>query len=209
MANEYLTVGRGYAEFYEKKSRFIGNIAHSKSEDDARAFISEISSEHTGATHNVYCYILRENNTIRFSDDGEPSGTAGKPALDILIRAGVKDCCLVITRYFGGILLGAGGLVRAYAAAAKLALENAGILKMLPYLRAKAVFAYPDWVRAEPALKKTTEILNVNYGAAVEATFYVSPDSYAQLSGMLKDMTSGRAEIALLGEELRGARTDG
>lgn len=207
---EYLTVGNGCAEFYEKKSRFIGSISHAETQEQARDFIGKISGKYPGATHNVFCYILRADNTIRFSDDGEPSGTAGKPALEILMRSCVKDVCLVITRYFGGVLLGAGGLVRAYANAAKLALENGGVLKMSPRLRVRAVFSYADWARAEPALKETqSEVEGVDYGAEVTAALLVPPEDFPVVSQALKNISAGRAKIAVTGEIMKGERRDG
>ena len=98
-------------EFITKKSRFIGYVKPVKTVEEATAFISEIKSKHWDATHNVYAYSLKEGQIKRFSDDGEPSGTAGMPALDVIIKQDVVDCCVVVTRYFGGIMLGAGGLV--------------------------------------------------------------------------------------------------
>jgi uncharacterized YigZ family protein len=206
----FLTVGRGCSEFCEKKSRFIGNIAHAETSDEARGFIAEISAKYPGASHNVYCYILRADNTIRFSDDGEPSGTAGKPALEILTRAGVKDACLVITRYFGGILLGAGGLVRAYAACAKLATENGGILKMVPCLRVKAEFSYSDWARAETVIRNSrAEIESAGYGGEVAVFLRISPEKYGEISETLKNMTAGRVKISVIEEIMRGEHANG
>lgn len=114
------------AEFVEKRSRFIGYISPVTTQEDAAAFIDSIRSKHWDATHNVPAYIIREGNICRFSDDGEPQGTAGMPALNVLQKEGLTDCVLVVTRYFGGILLGGGGLVRAYSHAAKLAVDAGG-----------------------------------------------------------------------------------
>ena len=111
------------AEFVEKRSRFIGYISPVTTQEDAAAFIDSIRSKHWDATHNVPAYIIREGNICRFSDDGEPQGTAGMPALNVLQKEGLTDCVLVVTRYFGGILLGGGGLVRAYSHAAKIAVD--------------------------------------------------------------------------------------
>lgn len=119
-------------EFVEKKSRFIGYIAPARSEEEAVAFINRIREMHREATHNVYAYILREGQTRRYSDDGEPQGTAGIPVLDVLQKAGLVDVVAVVTRYFGGTLLGAGGLVRAYTAGARMAMEAGRIRTMSP-----------------------------------------------------------------------------
>ena len=118
----------GYASFCEKRSEFIGYARPCRTEAEALAFLAEIRKKHADAKHNVYAYQVRENNTARFSDDGEPQGTAGMPVLDIIRKTGFTDACIVVTRYFGGILLGTGGLVRAYSQAAKLAAENAHII---------------------------------------------------------------------------------
>ncbi|MGN0544813.1 MAG: YigZ family protein [Acutalibacteraceae bacterium] len=126
---QYRTVrGAASAEFVEKRSRFIGYISPASTQEEAAQFIDSIRSKHWDATHNVPAYILREGNICRFSDDGEPQGTAGMPALNVLQKEGLTDCALVVTRYFGGILLGGGGLVRAYSHAAKLAVDAGGIV---------------------------------------------------------------------------------
>ena len=115
------------AEFIERKSRFIGYIAPVSSEEEARAFIAAIREKHADATHNVWACLLRGGAVARCSDDGEPQGTAGLPTLDVLRKSGLDDCVVVVTRYFGGILLGAGGLTRAYSAAAKAAVDAAAL----------------------------------------------------------------------------------
>ena len=115
-------------EYVVKKSRFIGHIKPVTTQEEALAFIQEISKKHWDATHNVYAYILREGGVKRFSDDGEPQGTSGIPTLDVLEKSGLTDCCVVTTRYFGGIMLGAGGLVRAYSHSASIAVTAGGIV---------------------------------------------------------------------------------
>ncbi|MGN0446928.1 MAG: YigZ family protein [Acutalibacteraceae bacterium] len=117
-------------EFIEKKSRFIGYVKPVKTAEQALEFISQIKTKHWDATHNVYAYVLREGMVRRFSDDGEPQGTAGIPCLDVLLKEDVTDVCVVVTRYFGGIMLGAGGLVRAYSHGAKIALDSGKIITM-------------------------------------------------------------------------------
>ena len=124
---------RTSAEFTEKKSVFIGYISPVSNEDAAKDFIAEIKKKHADATHNVYAYILEGTEIARFSDDGEPSGTAGMPVLEVIKREELSGVCIVVTRYFGGTLLGAGGLVRAYAKAAKMAIDAAGICQFRPF----------------------------------------------------------------------------
>ena len=130
MLTQYRTVGKsGEAELVIEKSQFIGYAAPAATEEEALEFIQAIKKKHRDATHNVPAYVIGENNDIqRFSDDGEPSGTAGVPMLEVLKKEDLRDTVLVVTRYFGGIKLGTGGLVRAYTKAAKLALEAAGIV---------------------------------------------------------------------------------
>ncbi|MDR1628883.1 MAG: YigZ family protein [Oscillospiraceae bacterium] len=131
MADAYLTLAKpAQDEYIVKRSRFIGYATPAKTQEEALAFLSEIRARHWDATHNVYAYILRENQIKRYSDDGEPQGTAGVPVLDVLQKEGLTDCAVVVTRYFGGILLGGGGLVRAYSHAAKLAVDAASVIKM-------------------------------------------------------------------------------
>lgn len=129
MESRYKTVAeRSSDEYIIKKSRFIGYVCPAKTQEEALAFIAEISKKHWDATHNVYAYILRDGGVKRFSDDGEPQGTAGIPVLDVIEKSGVTDCAVVVTRYFGGIMLGAGGLVRAYSHSASIALQAGGII---------------------------------------------------------------------------------
>lgn len=116
--------------FIEKKSKFIGYISPVSTNEEAVDFIEKIKSIHRKATHNVYAYVLRQNNISRYSDDGEPQGTAGVPVLDVINKAGLTDVCVVCTRYFGGILLGGGGLVRAYSHCAGIAISSSEIMYM-------------------------------------------------------------------------------
>lgn len=134
LSGTYTTVSKdGYIEFEEKRSVFLGRAKRVTSEEEAQAFIKEIKKMHRDATHNVFAYILGDGTVARYSDDGEPQGTSGMPTLDAIRKKGVTDVCVVITRYFGGILLGAGGLVRAYSHSASLALEDAGIVTFEPF----------------------------------------------------------------------------
>ena len=127
----YKTIrARAEASFIEKKSEFIGYISPASTEEEAVGFINEIRAMHRKATHNCYAYILRNNNTARHSDDGEPGGTAGMPIFDVLSKNGITDAVCVVTRYFGGILLGTGGLVHAYSKGASLALSAAETVTM-------------------------------------------------------------------------------
>lgn len=134
MNGGYFTLKAAAEErFIERKSEFIGNAAPVTTEKEALEFINKIRAKYSDATHNVYAYILRDGNLTRFSDDGEPHGTAGLPVLDVLRKEQLCDCAVVVTRYFGGILLGAGGLVRAYSAGAKIGVDAAEKIFLKPF----------------------------------------------------------------------------
>ncbi len=140
---------RASSEFVEKHSKFIGYVAHTSTEQEAIDFINEIRSKHSDARHNIYAYTIRDNNITRFSDDGEPHRTAGKPALDIINGYELRDICVVVTRYFGGILLGTGGLVRAYSKAVKDAIDNAQKVLMVPGVFYKSKCTYNQYSKLE------------------------------------------------------------
>ncbi|MBE6733595.1 MAG: YigZ family protein [Ruminococcaceae bacterium] len=145
--NSYITIKEPeIAELTEKKSRFIATLSPCTTEEEATAILAEIKSKYWDARHNVYAYILR-SGTVRFSDDGEPHGTAGKPVLDVLAGSGLTDVIVVVTRYFGGILLGTGGLVRAYSGAAKLVTDNVQRVEMCPCVWCKIVCDYQNHQR--------------------------------------------------------------
>lgn len=137
--------GEGTGVFEEKRSEFIGVAAHIDSEKDAQELIKRIKAKHHDARHNVFAYVCESGNVQRYSDDGEPQGTAGIPVLDVIRKSGLDDVCIVVTRYFGGILLGAGGLVRAYTAAAKIAVDEAGIVTYEKYTELRLVLNYSDY----------------------------------------------------------------
>ncbi len=146
MAELYTTIEReAVAEFEEKKSVFIGHAMPVKTEEQAAAFVKELKNKYRDATHNVFAYVLGDGTIQRYSDDGEPQGTAGMPVLDVIRKSGCTDTAIVVTRYFGGTLLGAGGLVRAYSHAAKLALDEAHIITYEKYAVIKLTCTYSDY----------------------------------------------------------------
>lgn len=161
----YLTVsGEASAEYTEKRSRFIATISHCETEAAALAFINKMRSEYWDARHNVFAYSVEKGHIVRFSDDGEPHGTAGKPVLDVINGSGVTDIAIVVTRYFGGILLGTGGLVRAYSKSASDALAAANTVVMVPCTVLCTECEYSD-------LAKLTSLIEAS-GGAVEDTEY-------------------------------------
>lgn len=142
MSEYFVPTGDSEIEFVEKRSRFIGRVWKVETEQEAIAHIKDMREQHWDATHNVYAYIIRDEGVMRYSDDGEPGGTAGMPTLEVFRKENVTNFCCVVTRYFGGILLGAGGLVRAYGNSAKLALDAAGISVMRRWVRCRVDCPY-------------------------------------------------------------------
>lgn len=190
------------ASFIEKKSEFIGSIAPCKTEEEAVAFIQEIRRQHRKATHNCYAYILRENNTARHSDDGEPSGTAGMPMLEVLKKEGLTDVCCVVTRYFGGIKLGASGLVRAYANGAKIAVDAARIKEMCMAEQLRLTLDYSLYGKIGTALSNfDVRICNEDFAADVALTLYIAEEKSREFSAQLTDICSGKINIESLGTE--------
>lgn len=192
------------AEFIERKSRFIGHISPVSDEDEARAFIATKKSEYADATHNVWAYILRGGAVARCSDDGEPQGTAGLPALDVLRKSGLDDCVVVVTRYFGGILLGAGGLTRAYSAAAKAAVEAAGIAEWVPFTLFSLEASYSDYQKLAyelPRMGVTVE--SSDFGAQVTLTAAAESEKYDDIAEKISSFTGGRSSPKITGTEQR------
>jgi len=187
----------GTFEFIEKKSRFNAVAAPVGSEEDARAFIADIRNKNKTASHNVYAYIIGDNQScMRFSDDGEPSGTGGMPALGVLRSTGVINAVVVITRYYGGIMLGAGGLVRAYSAAAAGAVTAAGIITRKPYVEciASADYAFCDKIKYELETAGFN-LTNIVYMTDVTFELSVLPERMSELETIFRDCTSGKAVI--------------
>ncbi len=188
----------GYAEFTEKHSRFIGYARHTKTEDEAIAFINEIRSLNSDSRHNIYAYVLNEQNRIRFSDDGEPHGTAGKPALDIINGFELRDVTVVVTRYFGGVLLGTGGLVRAYSKAVKDALESAEMVLMVPGDIIEADCDYGLYDRFESILKEyNAEIISSEFTDNVKVLFSIPESTTENFLEDIKDRLSMRVNPVL------------
>lgn len=173
-------------QFVEKHSKFIGYVAHTETDEQAVAFIEKIRSLHSDAKHNVYAYVLNEDNRSRFSDDGEPHGTAGKPILDIINGFGLKDVTVVVTRYFGGILLGTGGLVRAYSKSAKDTLEFAEKVIMVPGETYKIECTYNQYSPLESLIKEFGGLVeNTVFEDNIIISFTLSKDSVANFLSAL------------------------
>jgi len=197
MDGDYSTV-KGFAEasFTEKKSEFIGHIRHVENEAEAVDFINEIRASNRKARHNVYAYILRDGNISRYSDDGEPQGTAGVPGLEGLRKGGVTDICCVVTRYFGGILLGGGGLVRAYSHSAKIAAGAAERLIMCLCSPVTVTADYNLYGKISYVLPEfEVKLLNTDYAENVKVKMLVKKNFCAPLIEKLTDITNGNAFI--------------
>ncbi|MCR4794643.1 MULTISPECIES: YigZ family protein [Ruminococcus] len=193
----YFTISaNAKASFIEKRSEFIGYIAPVRTNDEAVAFINSIKAEHRKAKHNVYAYILREDNISRYSDDGEPQGTAGVPVLDVLQKRGLTDVCVVVTRYFGGILLGGGGLVRAYSHAASLACDAAHIMDMCMCHRLKITADYGMYGKISYLLPNYDTItVNSDFGSDVTLEILVLSEKLEALKKDLTEVTNGSVNI--------------
>lgn len=160
MKEQYTTIAKeASAEIIEKRSRFIATVKPVSTEEEALAFLNELRQEYWDATHNVYAYIIEENQLARYSDDGEPGGTAGMPVLDILRKEGLSNLIVVVTRYFGGTLLGTGGLVHAYSKSAKAGVEAAGLLDMVLCKELTLTCEYTLWGSLQNYLSKREQIM--------------------------------------------------
>ena len=203
MAEEYKTIAdRATASFIEKRSEFIGDIAPVKTEEAAIAFIEEIRKQHRKATHNCYAYILRDNNIGRHSDDGEPSGTAGAPMFEVLKKEGLTDICCVVTRYFGGIKLGGGGLVRAYGNGVKVAIDAAKIKLISTARRLIVTMDYSLYGKIGALLADyAVRVQNEDFGADVKINLCVRDERAEEFKEKLIDLCFGRVEIDDLGTE--------
>ena len=200
MMDDYKTVLKNAeAEMIERKSRFIGYCCPVKNQDDAIAFINEIRTMHRQATHNVYAYVLREDNIMRYSDDGEPAGTAGVPVLEVIKKEGLTDICVVVTRYFGGILLGAGGLVRAYGKSAKLGIDAAERVEKI-YCNLYLVRCdYSTYGRLEYAVNTEGYILkDCAFENDVCLTIGVKPQDVNKFIKTVADISGGSAKVSEL-----------
>ena len=192
--------GVGQAEYIEKKSRFLGGVYPVTSEQEAKEILERVRRQHYDARHNCWCYILKSGQK-RYSDDGEPQGTAGQPMLNVFEREGVVDVLCIVTRYFGGILLGAGGLCRAYTKAAKDALDAAGISRMQPWLRQQITVSYALFERAKlliAAQEGTVE--DAQYGADILITYRIPEGADERLRTALREASSGSVVPSLLEE---------
>lgn len=195
MLKEYSTIiESGTDEIVEKKSRFIGYVCHVETEEEAIAFVTEMKKKHYDARHNCYAYSVGEEQPLlRFSDDGEPGGTAGKPILEVITGNKLCNVCIVVTRYFGGTLLGTGGLVRAYTEAAKQCIEATTIVKKCMVIPLQICTNYTDLGKIQYILgNEEIEIQESEYGQEVILKIEVYIDDVERIKKTLIEATAAR-----------------
>ncbi len=209
MSGYFIPAGPGESEFTEKRSRFLGHVRAAESEEEARAFIAEMKKEYYDARHNCWCYSIR-GGTERYSDDGEPQGSAGIPMLEVLRRRQVTNAVCVVTRYFGGVLLGTGGLLRAYTRSTSDALDAAGVSVVRRWIEAELPCSYAQAERLKTeAAAFGAAVDDVIYGAGVTLRLLVPEEQLDTLSVRLYDLSAGSAKLAVTGECFRAVKISG
>ena len=201
-AELYTTLaGEGVDEFEEKRSLFIGHAKHVTSEEEAQEFVKQKKKEYSDATHNCWAYLLKGGIIARYSDDGEPQGTAGVPMLEAIRKSGVSDCVVVVTRYFGGILLGAGGLVRAYSHGTTVALNAAKIVTYEKYTELSLDCTYSDYQKYAVVLPTFGAIIDdTDFSDRVVIKFAVKETVVDTLMTKITEMSGGRDKPDIMGE---------
>ena len=193
----------GEAEFQEKRSTFLGHVRPVETEDEAKAFVAAMKKQYHDARHNCWCYLLR-GGVERYSDDGEPQGTAGIPMLEVFRRAGVTNAVCVVTRYFGGILLGTGGLLRAYTKSAKDALDAAGVSAVRRWVSVELPCSYALLERVKAAVAATDGVVSdLEYGADVVLRALLPEECAEPFRLQVRDLSAGAVEVTVTGEALR------
>ena len=203
MTEYYIPTQAGEAELVEKRSRFIGHVWRVESEEEARARIEEMKKRYYDARHNCWCYLLREG-PVRYSDDGEPQGTAGQPMLNVFQREEVTNVCCVVTRYFGGVLLGAGGLVRAYTQSAKDALDAAGISVVRRWVEVTVPCPYSFFERVRLEVEALGGVLGeTEYAADVTVHALLPEGAVEAFSARVTELTAGGSACTVSGEAFK------
>lgn len=206
MSEYFVPAGSGEAEFVEKRSSFLGHVRFAETEDAAREFINEMKKKHYDARHNCWCYIIR-GGAVRYSDDGEPQGTAGLPMLEVFRREGVENVVCVVTRYFGGVLLGTGGLLRAYTKSAKDALDAAGIAAVRRWVKLETVCPYSLLERMKTeCMALEGAVSDVEYGADVRMSFLLPEAKAEAFCARVTELSAGQSCAQAVGEELMPVR---
>lgn len=206
MSEYFIPAGAGEAEFVEKRSSFLGHVRYVETEDEAKAFVTEMKKKFYDARHNCWCYIIKDG-AVRYSDDGEPQGTAGIPMLEVLKREGVTNVVCVVTRYFGGVLLGTGGLLRAYTKSAKDALNAAGICVVRRWVKAEIACSYAMLERLKTECTAIGGVVaDIEYSADVCLKLLLPEDKADAFSQRTANVTAGASELEITGEEFKPVR---
>ena len=201
MTEYYIPTGPSETEFVEKRSRFIGHVWRVESEEEARARIEEMKKRYHDARHNCWCYLIREGGIVRYSDDGEPQGTAGQPMLGVFQKEDITNICCVVTRYFGGILLGAGGLVRAYTRSAKDALDAAGVSVVRRWVDVAVPCPYSFFERVKLEVEAMNGVLGETEYAADVTVHALLPEEVAEgFRSRITELTAGGSAARVVGE---------
>ena len=202
--NEYcVPTGAGESAYVEKRSRFLGHVRPAESEEEAKAFVAAVKKEHYDARHNCWCYSIHDGPE-RYSDDGEPQGTAGIPMLEVLRREGVSNVVCVVTRYFGGVLLGAGGLFRAYTKSAKDALDAAGLAVVRRWEAREFDCSYAAMERVKQELAAFAGVIErMEYGAGVTIRALIPEEKQEAFAARVFDVSGGSVTPQITGESFR------
>ena len=200
----YLTVfGENTSEYVEKRSRFIATLRHCETEQEATDFINEMRSKYWDARHNVFAYSVADGSLCRFSDDGEPHGTAGKPMLDVILGSQIKNIAVVVTRYFGGVLLGTGGLVRAYSKSVQDVLQKSEVFVMLPCTACEIECNYSDHAKLLNLMENfEANITNTDFTDKIKVEFSLKSERVEDFSKKLCEAFSATLKLEEIGTKL-------
>ena len=204
MAEYRVPAKEAHTEFTEKRSRFLGHLWRVETEEEAREKIAQMKTKYYDARHNCWCYSIREGGITRYSDDGEPQGTAGQPMLEVFRREGVENVCCVVTRYFGGVLLGTGGLLRAYTKSAKDTLAEAGLSVVRQWAETAVECPYSLLERVKQEVSAVSGIVTeIEYGAQVCVYALLPAENWEGYASRITELTAGKVEAMRLGESFR------
>ena len=204
MTEYFIPTGASETELVEKRSRFLGHVWPVESEGEARARIEEMKKKYYDARHNCWCYLLKEGGVVRYSDDGEPQGTAGQPMLNVFQRQEVWNVCCIVTRYFGGVLLGAGGLTRAYTKGASDALAASGIARMGLWTLWDVPCTYPLFERMKLDVAAAGGVVrDAEYGADITLHAAFPAGGAKRFQAKLTELSAGSLSMTAAGEEFQ------
>lgn len=193
MGKFYTVLDSCVTEFVEKRSRFIATLMHCETEEEALEFLAQMRSKYWDAGHNVYAYSVEGGSLCRFSDDGEPHGTAGKPILDVITGSRIKNIAIVVTRYFGGVLLGTGGLVRAYSKSASDVLKSAEVVEMIPCTVYRIICEYSDHQKLISLIETSNgKVESTEFTDKIKVDFSFKDEDFMPFSEKMREIFSAR-----------------